>query len=374
MSNQHNSSNSPLKVLISGGGTGGHIFPAVAIANALRRRDPRTEIHFVGALGRMEMERVPAAGYDITGLPVAGFDRKRLWRNFSVVMKLMRSLRLARKVLRDFNPDIAVGVGGYASGPMLKQAQKAGIPTLLQEQNSYAGVTNKLLAKKADKICVAYEGMERFFPAESIVMTGNPVRADILQSSLSPAEARRKLGMDPDRPMVLVVGGSLGARSINDSIARYLSDIVATGAQVLWQTGKLYATECQAVAEKHPHVTAVPFISDMAAAYRAADLVVSRAGASTISEIQLLGVPSVLVPSPNVAEDHQRKNALALADRNAAVMVQDADAPQQLGRVIAELMAQPDRRATLGRNAAEMALRNSDEKIVDCIYQILNKK
>ena len=374
MSNQHNSSNSPLKVLISGGGTGGHIFPAVAIANALRRRDPRTEIHFVGALGRMEMERVPAAGYDITGLPVAGFDRKRLWRNFSVVMKLMRSLRLARKVLRDFNPDIAVGVGGYASGPMLKQAQKAVIPTLLQEQNSYAGVTNKLLAKKADKICVAYEGMERFFPAESIVMTGNPVRADILQSSLSPADARRKLGMDPDRPMVLVVGGSLGARSINDSIARYLSDIVATGAQVLWQTGKLYATECQAVAEKHPHVTAVPFISDMAAAYRAADLVVSRAGASTISEIQLLGVPSVLVPSPNVAEDHQRKNALALADRNAAVMVQDADAPQQLGRVIAELMAQPDRRATLGRNAAEMALRNSDEKIVDCIYQILNKK
>ena len=374
MSNQHNSSNSPLKVLISGGGTGGHIFPAVAIANALRRRDPRTEIHFVGALGRMEMERVPAAGYDITGLPVAGFDRKRLWRNFSVVMKLMRSLRLARKVLRDFNPDIAVGVGGYASGPMLKQAQKAGIPTLLQEQNSYAGVTNKLLAKKADKICVAYEGMERFFPAESIVMTGNPVRADILQSSLSPADARRKLGMDPDRPMVLVVGGSLGARSINDSIARYLSDIVATGAQVLWQTGKLYATECQAVAEKHPHVTAVPFISDMAAAYRAADLVVSRAGASTISEIQLLGVPSVLVPSPNVAEDHQLKNALALADRNAAVMVQDADAPQQLGRVIAELMAQPDRRATLGRNAAEMALRNSDEKIVDCIYQILNKK
>ena len=374
MSNQHNSSNSPLKVLISGGGTGGHIFPAVAIANALRRRDPRTEIHFVGALGRMEMERVPAAGYDITGLPVAGFDRKRLWRNFSVVMKLMRSLRLARKVLRDFNPDIAVGVGGYASGPMLKQAQKAGIPTLLQEQNSYAGVTNKLLAKKADKICVASEGMERFFPAESIVMTGNPVRADILQSSLSPADARRKLGMDPDRPMVLVVGGSLGARSINDSIARYLSDIVATGAQVLWQTGKLYATECQAVAEKHPHVTAVPFISDMAAAYRAADLVVSRAGASTISEIQLLGVPSVLVPSPNVAEDHQRKNALALADRNAAVMVQDADAPQQLGRVIAELMAQPDRRATLGRNAAEMALRNSDEKIVDCIYQILNKK
>lgn len=375
MSLQHKSSSShaPLRVLISGGGTGGHIFPAIAIANALRRRDPDTEIHFVGALGRMEMERVPAAGYSITGLPVAGFDRKHLWRNVAVIMKLMRSLRLARKVLREFKPDIAVGVGGYASGPMLKQAQKAGIPTLLQEQNSYAGVTNKLLAKKAGRICVAYEGMERFFPAESIVMTGNPVRANILSSPLSVAEARQKLGMDPDKPLVLVVGGSLGARSINDSISRYLADITDTGAQVLWQTGRLYADECKTVAEKYPAVLATPFISDMAAAYRAADLMVSRAGASTISEIQLLGVPAVLVPSPNVAEDHQRKNALALADRDAAVMVPDADAPLQLGRVIAELMASPERRTTLSENAAKMALRNSDEKIVDCIYQILNK-
>jgi len=321
----------------------------------------------------MEMERVPAAGYEITGLPVAGFDRKRLWRNFSVILKLMRSLRLARKVLRDFKPDIAVGVGGYASGPMLKQAQKTGIPTLLQEQNSYAGVTNKLLARKARRICVAYEGMERFFPAEAIVMTGNPVRSDIISSTLTQNEARTKLGMDADRPLVLVVGGSLGARSVNKSIARYLDDIVATGAQVLWQTGKLYADECQAVAKDHPHVKATPFISDMAAAYRAADLVVSRAGASTISEIQLLGMPSVLVPSPNVAEDHQRKNAMALADRNAAVMVADADAPEQLGHVIAGLMADPQRRHLLGENAAKMALRDSDEKIVDCIYQILNK-
>lgn len=367
----HNKSQRPLRVLISGGGTGGHIFPALAIANALRRRDPNTEIHFVGALGRMEMERVPAAGYNITGLPVAGFDRKRLWRNFSVILKLLRSMSMARKVLRQFRPDIAVGVGGYASGPMLKEAQKAGIPTLLQEQNSYAGVTNKLLAQKAKKICVAYEGMERFFPAQSIVMTGNPVRADIVNSTLSPAEARTRLGLDPEKPVVLVVGGSLGARTVNESVARYLADITATGAQVLWQTGKLYAAECAEIAKKYPDVTATAFISDMAAAYRAADLLVSRAGASTISEIQLLGLPSILVPSPNVAEDHQRKNALALANREAAVMVLDADAPEQLGKVISQLMADPDRRNTLGQNALEMALRNSDEKIVDSIYEIL---
>ncbi len=364
---------SPLRVLISGGGTGGHIFPALSIANALRRRNPQTEILFVGALGRMEMDRVPAAGYEIIGLPVAGFDRKRLWRNFGVLIKLSRSLARARKVIRDFRPDIAVGVGGYASGPVLKQAQKKGVPTLLQEQNSYAGVTNKLLARKAGRICVAYEGMERFFPAESIVLTGNPVRADIVKSTITPAEARKALGMEPDRPLVLVVGGSLGARTINQSIARYLDDITAAGAQILWQTGKLYAEECSRIAAGKPHVKATAFISDMAAAYRAADLLVSRAGASTISEIQLLGVPSVLVPSPNVAEDHQRKNALALADRDAAVMVLDAEAPEKLGKVVAGLMADAGRRRTIGANAAKMALRDSDEKIVDCIYELVNK-
>lgn len=361
----------PLRVLISGGGTGGHIFPAVSIANALRRRDPRTEILFVGALGRMEMERVPAAGYKIIGLPVAGFDRKHLWRNVAVCLKLYRSLRIARKVLKEFKPDIAVGVGGYASGPMLKQAQKADVPTLLQEQNSYAGVTNKLLAKKAGKICVAYEGMERFFPADRIEMTGNPVRADIVTSTLSKEEAKKKLGLDENKPLVLVVGGSLGARTINQSIAQNIDDITATGAQLLWQTGKLYYESCRQDAEKNNAVTAAPFISDMAAAYRAADLLVSRAGASTISEIQLLGVPSVLVPSPNVAEDHQRKNALALADREAAVMVLDSEAPEKLGSVIAELMANPEKRATLGKNAAKMALHNSDEKIVDSIYSLV---
>ncbi len=363
----------PLRVIISGGGTGGHIFPAVAIANALRRRNPRTEILFVGALGRMEMERVPAAGYKIVGLPVAGFDRRRLWRNVGVVLKLIKSVRLAGKVIRDFQPDIAVGVGGYASGPVLKKAQSKGIPTLLQEQNSYAGVTNKMLAKGARKICVAYEKMERFFPEESIVMTGNPVRAEIVGTDMDRATAIGRLGMDPSKPLILVVGGSLGARTINRSISRCLDELTSTGAQVLWQTGKLYIEECQAIAEGKKDVRATAFISDMAAAYRAADLVVSRAGASTISEIQLLGMPSVLVPSPNVAEDHQRKNAQALADREAAVMVLDAEAEEKLGGVVAELMNDSDKRKSLGENALAMALRDSDEKIIDCIYDIVRK-
>lgn len=364
----------PLRVLISGGGTGGHIFPAVAIANALRRRDPRTEILFVGALGRMEMERVPAAGYDIVGLPVAGFDRKRLWRNFSVLLKLWRSMRRARKVLRDFRPDIAIGVGGYASGPMLKQAQQAGVPTLLQEQNSYAGVTNKLLARKAGAICVAYPGMERFFPDGRIIMTGNPVRADIVETSISKADAKKAIGMDPDRKLVLVVGGSLGARTINESIALSFDAIAEAGAQVLWQTGKLYAEECSAVAAPHEHVKAMPFITDMATAYRAADLVVARAGAGTISELQLIGLPSILIPSPMVAEDHQRKNAQALVDRDAAVMVLDADARRDLSGLVASLLADDDRRARLSENIASMALRGSDEKIVDSVYSLLRRK
>ena len=366
-----NKDKKPLRVRVSGGGTGGHIFPAVSIANAVRRRHPDAEILFVGALGRMEMERVPAAGYEIVGLPVAGFDRRRLWRNFSVIVKLMRSLRKARKVLRDFRPDIAIGVGGYASGPMLKAAQKKGVPTLLQEQNSYAGVTNKLLAKKAKAICVAYDGMERFFPADAIIRTGNPVRYEIANASTPRDEAKRALGFDPERPLLLVVGGSLGARTINQSIAGSLDKILSTGTQVLWQTGKLYIDECQAAAEPHKDVKATAFISDMAMAYRAADLVVARAGACTISELQLLGVPAVLVPSPNVAEDHQRKNALALADRDAAVMVLDADAPAQLATVVAELLADAPRRELLAHNVAAMALRESDERIVDAIDRVV---
>ena len=361
------------KVLVSGGGTGGHIFPALSIANALKRRNSETEIIFVGAENRMEMERVPAAGYKIVGLPVCGFDRKRLWRNVKVLFKLWKSMRIARKVLKDFQPDIAVGVGGYASGPMLKEVQKKGIPTLLQEQNSYAGVTNKLLAKEASAICVAYEGMNRFFPAEKIVLTGNPVRANILNCELTREQAKAQLGFDVSQKLVLVVGGSLGARTINDSVALALDEILATGAQVMWQTGKIYAQECSEKAKGKSGVVATAFISDMNVAYRAADLVVSRAGAGTISELQLLGMPVILVPSPNVAEDHQRKNAQALVDKDAAVMILDGECKEKLAAITKELLADDEKREKLSQNIKKMALVDADEKIVDKIYEILNK-
>ena len=359
-----------LRVLISGGGTGGHIFPALAIANAIRRRHPDSEILFVGAQGRMEMEKVPAAGYEIVGLPVAGFDRKRLWRNFAVIVKLLKSMWRARKIIKDFKPDIAIGVGGYASGPTLKAAQRAGIPTLLQEQNSYPGMTNKILAKKARAVCVAYEGLERFFPADKITMTGNPVRADLAQCALTPEEARTRLGFDPERPLLLVVGGSLGARTINESIAGGLSKIEAAGVQLLWQTGKSEAERFAAAAEGASGVKATPFIADMATAYRAATLVVARAGAGTISELENLGKPCILVPSPNVAEDHQTHNALALADRHAAVMVKDADAPTLLVHTALDLLADPEKLRRLSEGIAKMALTAADEKIVDAVDAI----
>lgn len=370
------SEESPIRILISGGGTGGHIFPAIAIANAIRRREPRAEILFVGACGRMEMERVPAAGYKIEGLPVAGFDRRRLWRNVPVVVKLVRSLLRARRIVRDFRPDIAIGVGGYASGPILKEAQRQGVPTLIQEQNSYPGVTNKLLAPKARAICVAYDGMERFFPAEVITKTGNPVRKEIADcAGMDSAESKRALGFDPARPLLLVVGGSLGARTINDSIAAGLDRLTADGRyQVMWQTGKLYAEECARAAAGHSDVKAMPFIADMARAYSAADLVVARAGAGTISELQLAGKAAILVPSPNVAEDHQRKNAMALVERDAAVMVPDSEARERLVDEALELMADSSRRNLLAANAAQMALRESDTRIVDTIYRIIEEK
>jgi UDP-N-acetylglucosamine--N-acetylmuramyl-(pentapeptide) pyrophosphoryl-undecaprenol N-acetylglucosamine transferase len=365
-----------MKVLISGGGTGGHIFPALAIANAVKRREPHAEILFVGAEGRMEMERVPAAGYNIIGLPVAGFDRKRLWRNFKVIYKLLKSMRLAKKVLRDFQPDIAVGVGGYASGPMLKEAQKRGIPTLIQEQNSYAGVTNKLLADKARKICVAYDGMERFFPADRIIKTGNPVRKDVVSSRLRYEDAKRELGFNPNRPLVVVVGGSLGARTINNAMKASVRALLASGASVLWQTGKYYAEECQqAVADiNDPNLQVTAFVSRMDLVYRGADLMISRAGASTISEIQLAGIATVLIPSPNVAEDHQRKNAEALASRGAAEMILDSECNNRLLETVQKLLREPDSRNKLGENARKMALEDADEKIVDEILAIVNAK
>lgn len=364
-------SNTSHRFLISGGGTGGHIFPAVSIARAILRREPQAEILFVGAEGRMEMEKVPAEGFRIIGLPVAGFDRKRIWRNFKVLAKLWRSMRKARKVLSDFRPDMAIGVGGYASGPMLNAAQKAGVPTVLQEQNSYAGVTNKLLATKANAICVAYEGMDRFFPAEKITLTGNPVRPALLEHNEDAAEARKALGLDPEREVVFVTGGSLGARTINRSIAAALDAITAIGAQVLWQTGKLYAGGCAEIANGHTDVHAMPFVADMGLAYRAATLVVARAGAGTISELQLLGVPAVLVPSPNVAEDHQRKNAEALVNRDAAVMILDAEAETKLGDAIVALLNDKSRREALGKNVRSMAMEGSADKIADIIFDIL---
>lgn len=362
-----------MKVLISGGGTGGHIFPALAIANALRRRDPATEILFVGALGRMEMERVPAAGYDIEGLEVAGFDRRRPWRNVPVLFKLAKSLAKAHKILSDFRPDVAVGVGGYASGPMLREAQRRGVPTLLQEQNSYPGVTNKLLAKKAKAICVAYDGTEKWFPQEAIKMTGNPVRASLGASGLTPAQAKARLGFDPTRPLVVVVGGSLGARTVNQAVARMLERGMPANAQLLWQTGKLYFDEYRDAANGDGAVKTVPFIDDMDVAYAGADLMVARAGACTISELQDLGKASILIPSPNVAEDHQRRNAQALADRGAAVMVLDADAVASLRQAVAGLLDDEARRNQLAINARAMALPGADEKIVDEIYRIANQ-
>ena len=358
------------RVLISGGGTGGHIFPALSIANALRRRLD-AEILFVGASDRMEMERVPAAGYKIVGLPVAGFDRRRLWRNFSVILKLFKSMRIARRVVRDFKPDIAIGVGGYASGPTLKAAQKAGIPTLLQEQNSYAGVTNKMLAAGAQAICVAYGGMERFFPADKIVMTGNPIRKDLLEQRHDQRKARESFGLSADRATVLITGGSLGALTLNESLEAGLKRLSEAGVQVIWQTGKNFGDRGQQAAKGLKGVVVTPFLTDMAAAYAAANLVVARAGAGTISELELLAKPCILVPSPNVAEDHQTKNAQALAEQDAAIMVADADARGCLIDEILRLAGDRPKLEAMRTNISSLALHDSDEKIADRVESII---
>ena len=361
------------RILISGGGTGGHIFPAVSIANALKRR-LNAEILFVGAENRMEMEKVPAAGYEIKGLPVAGFDRRRLWRNISVLIKLRKSLKMANQIVRDFKPDIAIGVGGYCSGPTLKAAQRNNIPTLLQEQNSYAGVTNKLLAEKAKCICVAYSGMERFFPGDKIIMTGNPVRKDLTEKSRDAGSARESFGLSAERRTVLVVGGSLGALTLNESMEKDLRRLLDAGLQVIWQTGKNFGDRGVTAAKGLKGAVVTPFISDMASAYAAADIVVSRAGAGSISELELLGKPSILVPSPNVAEDHQTKNARALSDVNAAILVPDNEAREKLADNILALAADKARLAAMSENISKLALGNSDEKIADEVVKILNGK
>ncbi|MDR2682893.1 MAG: undecaprenyldiphospho-muramoylpentapeptide beta-N-acetylglucosaminyltransferase [Dysgonamonadaceae bacterium] len=366
------------KIIISGGGTGGHIFPALAIADALRARYPDAGILFVGAENRMEMERVPQAGYEIVGLPVAGFDRKKLWKNASVLLKLYKSLSKARRIIRDFQPDIAIGVGGYASGPLLKAASQKGIPTLLQEQNSYAGVTNKLLAQKASKICVAYDGMEQFFPKEKIVLTGNPVRPTLVRAQhISPDEKREAFdyfGLNPEKKTILVIGGSLGARTINESIRTHWKSIEASDVQFIWQTGKRdYPSIAGALhpAPRALHLT--EFISRMDWAYAIADLVLSRAGAGSISEFCLLGKPVVLVPSPNVAEDHQTKNAQALVRKNAAVWIPDKDAVEQLVPEALKIVQDDARLNALSAHISKLALPDAANKIVDEIEKILRK-
>lgn len=367
-----------VRIIISGGGTGGHIFPAVSIANALKKQHPDTEILFVGAEGRMEMQRVPAAGYRIIGLPVVGFDRKHLLKNIGVLVKLVRSQLKARKIIKDFKPHAAVGVGGYASGPTLKVAGSMGIPTLLQEQNSYAGVTNKLLAKQAAKICVAYEGMERFFDKNKIILTGNPVRQNLLDTKLSREEAVRSFGLDTTKKTVLIIGGSLGARTINRCVMQGLEKIKASGVQFIWQTGKFYIDEAKAAvrqAGELPMLYVTDFIADMATAYRAADLVISRAGAGSISELCLLEKPVILVPSPNVAEDHQTKNALALVNKDAALYVKDSEAADKLLDEAVKAVNQPETLKNLSTNIAKLAFRDSADVIAAEVYKLaLNYK
>ena len=368
-----------MKYLISGGGTGGHIFPAVSIANALREADPNCEILFVGALGRMEMERVPQAGYKIIGLPVKGFDRSRPWKNIRVVIDLIRSMCQARKIVRDFRPDVGIGVGGYASGAAMKVAAKMGVPILLQEQNGFAGVTNKLLKEDAKKICVAYEGMERFFPKDKIILTGNPVRQNL--TSGTKEEALRYfneafgVNFTAARKTLLIIGGSLGARTINQSITAHIKELIESGIQVIWQTGKNYFLDCKMSLEALPHDTIIctDFVSQMPLAYALADLVISRAGASSISELCLLGKPSILVPSPNVAEDHQTHNAMALVRKDAAILVKDIDAQDTLITNALSLIQDNKKLASLRKNILTLALPDSARLIADEVMKLAKK-
>jgi UDP-N-acetylglucosamine--N-acetylmuramyl-(pentapeptide) pyrophosphoryl-undecaprenol N-acetylglucosamine transferase len=359
------------KIIISGGGTGGHIFPAISIANALKKLDPEVEILFVGAEGRMEMEKVPAAGFRIVGLPVAGLYRSLTHKNINVLFKLLKSLGMARKILRDFKPDVVVGVGGYASGPVLRQAGKLNIPTLIQEQNSYAGVTNKLLARKASVICVAYDGMDKYFPAEKIIKTGNPVRQNYDNIANLGEEARSFFKLSSEFPVVLVLGGSLGAGSINNSLTVNISKLRDSDCQWLWQTGKYYYENVKGVVSGtyNTNISVHDFINRMDYAYAAADVIVSRAGAGTISELCLVGKPVILVPSPNVAEDHQTRNAKALSERNAAVLVPDQAANNIVDEAI-RLVADQGRRNLLSENILKLAQRDADLRIAEEVLKL----
>jgi UDP-N-acetylglucosamine--N-acetylmuramyl-(pentapeptide) pyrophosphoryl-undecaprenol N-acetylglucosamine transferase len=363
------------RIIISGGGTGGHIFPAISIANALRRLDPETEILFVGATGRMEMERVPEAGYRIVGLPVEGLQRRFTLKNITVLIRFFRSMALAKNILKDFRPDVVVGVGGYASGPVLRQAGSMGIPTLIQEQNSYAGVTNKLLARKASRICVAYEGMQKYFPSGKIVLTGNPVRQNLEDLDSLRSEAFSFFKLKIGSPVILVLGGSLGAGSINNSLADDLGKLGNSGCQWLWQTGKYYFENVSKTVSLSgfENIAVHGFINRMDYAFAAADVIVSRAGAGTISELCLVGKPVILVPSPNVAEDHQTRNAMALSEKDAAVLLPDHKATRSLADETLKLVSDPDRRKLLSENILKLAEKNADIRIAEEVLKLAQR-
>lgn len=363
-----------LRIIISGGGTGGHIFPAISIANAVKAKRPDAQILFVGALGRMEMKRVPEAGYEIKGLPVRGLVRP-VWslKNIGVLCDFLKSKRMAKQIIREFRPQVAVGVGGYASGAALDAAHAMKIPCLIQEQNSYAGKTNKMLGSGASKICVAYEGMERFFPAGKIILTGNPVRQALLNNPITKEDALKAFGLQPDRKTILLVGGSLGARTVNESVLRHLDLVEESGVQFIWQTGSYYYAGIMEQLNTHKqleNLKVTDFISDMGAAYQAADLVVSRAGASSISEFCLIGKPVILVPSPNVAEDHQTKNAMALVSKAAALYVKDAEAADKLLPLAVETVKDQQKLASLSENILKMALPDSADIIADEVIKL----
>ncbi len=365
-----------IRVIISGGGTGGHIFPAISIANALKAMDPANEILFVGANGRMEMDKVPAAGYRIVGLDIQGINRKQLWKNIFLPFKLMKSLNKAKSIIQEFRPDVAVGVGGFASGPLLMMANKLGIPTVVQEQNSYAGVTNKKVGAKAAKICVAYEGMEQFFPAEKVLLTGNPIRRESIARGGKRDEALAFFELDPHKKTILVLGGSLGAKTLNKSVVVYLNELKDEEVQVIWQCGSFYVEKLrEELAGKLPeNVKMMAFLQHMDYAYAVADLIISRAGAGTISELCVIGKPVILVPSPNVAEDHQTKNAMALVHKEAAILVKDSDAAKELVPTALSLLKDARSIVQLSENIKKLGKLNADVQIAEEVYKLVNKK
>jgi UDP-N-acetylglucosamine--N-acetylmuramyl-(pentapeptide) pyrophosphoryl-undecaprenol N-acetylglucosamine transferase len=360
-----------MHVIISGGGTGGHIFPAVAIAKTIQKQFPQAKILFVGALGKMEMEKVPAAGFEIVGLPIVGIQRRLTWKNLLVPFKLLASMLKARRIIREFKPDIAIGVGGYASGPLLRAATSAGIATLIQEQNSYPGITNRILSKKVNTICVAYPGLEKYFPYEKLVMTGNPVRPEVVDLQGKAERARTFFKLDSGRKTVLIIGGSLGARTVNKAVEAAAKTWSDKGLQVIWQTGKGYIDQAKTVMQQVAHVQAHEFIREMDLAYAAADVVVSRAGAMSISEVCLVGKPAIFIPSPNVSEDHQTKNAMALVSRGAAVLVKDAEAEAALKDAVLGLIGDDAKLNTLAAGAKAMAFDHAAERIVEEVIKLI---